>query len=248
MTKSKNFFAMAAIAMALLVLASATPVLADPTGTTFEWLSSNFQGDGADPAVPFGTPTSIAGSGVTVGSSVSTSVPTDFFGTPLTFGGLDYVEFVITTDDSGFLAGSLTEPSTWIISGLNWGPDEPPGIAAGLIFISFAADGAFVPLDGTGFGLPVVPNPGTFAGVTGAPAIPLDIAGDPVDLIPWDTFELAETTMGGILIGLGLDVSTALSVDSMHVGFEVTHIPEATSLLLVGMGCLALTAGRRRRR
>ena len=247
MSTFKAFLAIGAIAMATLVVGNATPTSASPIGTTYDFTTSNFQGDGGRTDIGFGVPAYVPGAGVIINSTVSTSVPTDFFGTPLTIGGLDYVEFSISTDDSEFLAGTPSAPSVWEISGLNWGPGEPAGVAAGLIFLSWDIDGVFVPLDGTAFGLPVVPNPGTLAGVHGAPAIPLDIAGDLLDIIPFDTLDLAGTSMGGILVALGVPPLTALEVDSMHIGFEVTHVPEPATLALLGVGLCSTLLMRRKR-
>jgi len=244
MRRFNVFFAVAAIATASLVAGTAMPAFASPVGTTFGWASSNFQGDGADPAVPFGVATSIAGSGVTVDSSVSVSPPVP----PLFLtGGLDYVEFSITTDDGGYLNGVPAAHSSWFITGLNWGPGEPAGIFTGLIFLSFDIDGTYVPLDGTALGVPIVPNPGTLAGVTGADAIPIDVAGDPVDFIPFDTLGLTGETLLTTLLALGVPFGDALSVNSMHVGFETVHVPEPASMMLLGTGLAAVVLARRRR-
>jgi hypothetical protein len=246
MSTFKAFLAIGAIAMATLIVGNATPASASPIGTTYDFETSNFQGDGGRDDIVFGFPAYVPGSGVIINSSVSTSVPVP----GLTVGGLDYVEFSITTDDAGFLAGSLTENSAWFITGLNWGPGSPPGVAAGLIFLSFDSDGTFLDLDGTGFGVPIVPNPGVLAGVHGAPSVPLDISGDPVDAIPFDVVALtdgAATSMGALLIALGMDQQTALSVNSMHIGFEVTHIPEPATLALLGVGLCSTLLMRRKR-
>jgi len=246
MSSFKAFLAIGAIAMASLIVGDATPSFADPTGTSFVWTADNFQGSDPGTVVPFGVATSTA-SGVTVDSSVSTSptVP------GLTVGGLEYIEFSITTDDDGFLASSLTANSSWFISGLNWGPGSDPAVGAGLLFVSFDSLGTYLPLDGTAFGLPIVPNPGTLAGVTGAPALPLDISGDDVSITPFDVIGLtggAATSMGSLLIALGMDTPTALSVTSMHVGFEIVHVPEPASFALAGMGLCSTLLIRRRKR
>ncbi|MEO2049812.1 MAG: PEP-CTERM sorting domain-containing protein [Pirellulales bacterium] len=245
MSTFKAFLAIGVIAVASLVVGYATPVSADPTGTLFGWTADNFQGDDPGSLVPFGVPTSTP-SGVTVDSSVSISpaIPS------LTVGGLDYVEFSMTTDDGGFLADSLADNSAWFITGLSWGPGSPPGVGAGWIFLSFDSDGTYLPLDGTAFGIPIVPNPGTFAGVTGAPAIPLDFSGNDVSLIPFDVVALtsgAATSLGTLLIALGMDTATALSVTSMHVGFEVAHIPEPATVALLGVGLCSTLLLRRRK-
>jgi len=245
MSSFKAFLAIGAIAMASLVVGDATPVFADPAGTTFVWTADNFQGDDPGTVVPFGFPTSTA-SGVTVDSSVSTSTAMP----GLTVGGLDYVEFSITTDDSGFLASSLADNSAWAIAGLNWGPGSDPAVGAGFLFISFDADGTYLPLDGTAFGIPIVPNPGVFAGVAGADAFPLDITGIDVSLTVFDVTALTgglATSMGALLGALGMDTATALSVTGMSVGFEVTHIPEPASFALMGVALCSTLLMRRRK-
>jgi hypothetical protein len=221
-------------------VASPATVLADPTGTTFSFQAINFQGNGADPAVPFGVPTSIPGAGVTVDSMATTSpmIP------GLTVGGLDFIEFAMTTDNGEYLASDPLANSTWVISGLNWGSDPRPAVAAGLIFLAFDIDGNFVDLT-TALGVPIVPHP-----ITGADSIPIDIQGEDVSLIPFDTGALVGMPLQNILAAFGVPLLDVRSVNSMHVGFEVMLIPEPGSLALVscGLTTLALTCIRRRTR
>ena len=247
MSRLKVFVVIGVIAVATLVVGASSPAFADPTGTTFFWAADNFQGDSAGEPVPFGVPTPTS-SGITVDSSVSVSpsIPSLFL-----TGGKEYIEFSLTTTDGGYIADTPADNSAWAIAGLNWGPGEPPAVATGLIFISFDADGTYLPLDGTGFEIPIVPNPGTLAGVTGADALPLDIAGDPVDTIPWDISALTEgevPSMGALFLALGMDVPTAFSVTSMHIGLEIMHVPEPTSMALLGTGLCSVMMVRRRRR
>ncbi|NOZ40378.1 MAG: PEP-CTERM sorting domain-containing protein [Planctomycetes bacterium] len=242
MSSFKAFLAIGAIAMASFFVGDVTPASASPAGTDFTWTAGNFQGDDPGTVVPFGVPT-VTASGVTVDSSVSVSTAFAPLGI---IGGLDFIEFSITTDDSGALAGISGDPSSWLISGLNWGPGAGDAVATGLIFISFDIGGTYVALDAGG-AVPIVPNPGTLAGVFGADAVPLDIAGDPASAIAWDTFAQFGTTNFGIFTGLlGISVLDAIAIDSMHIGFEVIHVPEPATLTLAGM-CLCSTLLMRRR-
>lgn len=240
MNTAKTSFSLSALLIVGMVVLTVSPAAADPTGTTFSFVSMNFQGDGGAPEVPFGEPTSIPGSGVTVDSMVMTSPAIPEL---LLEGGLEFIEFWITTDDGGYLNETSGADSFWAIDGLSWGPDGLPAVATGLIFLSFDIDGTFVELDGAAAGIPIVPHP-----LGGHDSIPIDIAGDPVSLIAFDTASLTGTPLLTSLLALGVSFSDALSVNSMHVGLEVKHIPEPASVILLGVGCAALVTGRRRRR
>jgi len=260
MSSFKAFLAIGAIAMASLVVGSATPASADPTGTTFSFITNNFQantdpaaydpsvdplGPGVDsftPAVPFGVDTFIPAAGVTIGSSVSTSVAAP----GLLVGGLDFVEFWIDTysdGDSGFLNADGGDESAFIISGLDWGSGSPPAVAAGALFIQFDRDGVFETL--TTALAPVVPHP-----VNGASAIVIDITGTPVDTIPL-IFGSGPGGLGGALAGLltafGVDPFTVSGINGIHIGLEVTHIPEPASFALMGVGLCSTLLMRRRK-
>jgi len=119
MSSFKAFLAIGAIAMAILVVAGATPASADPTGLPFTFITDNFQADPNplpfDPLVPgtydtataiiFGGSTYVPAAGVTVTTSTSVSpafsIDPDGPGPlpvlPITLGGLDYIEFVVDT-------------------------------------------------------------------------------------------------------------------------------------------------------
>jgi len=248
MSSFKVFLAIGAIAVATFLVADVTPASADPTGTTFSFASNNFQGDGGDPAVPFGVPTSIPGSGVTVDSMVSTSsfYPSPIPGDPdpLLIGGLEFLEFWISSDDSGFLNEAIPDQSQWIISGLNWGPGSEAAVATRIVWLTFSADGVPVPLDGTLLGIQIAPHP-----ITGADAIPIDIAGAPVETGTFfDTLSLTGAPLFVTLGLLGLSNPDALAVDAMHVGLEIIHVPEPATLALAGLGLCSTLLIRRRKR
>jgi len=241
MSGFKALLAIGAVAIASLTVGGVSPAFADPTGTTFDFGTVNFQGDGGAVGVSFGVATAIPGSGVTLDTAVSTSVPIP----SLTLGGLDFIEIRITSDDSGFLNADSSIDSVWALSGLNWGPGSAPAVGAGLVFLSFDVDGTFVDL--TPFaGLPIVPNPSP--GVAfGADAIPIGVAGVPVDFIAtFDTASLLGPLLS-TLIDFGVPFGTALSVDGMSVGFEVTHIPEPASIALMGVALCSTLLMRRRK-
>ncbi|NOY43485.1 MAG: PEP-CTERM sorting domain-containing protein [Planctomycetes bacterium] len=230
--------------MASLVLGVATSASATPL-PTFSYTSNNFQGAGADPAIPFGVSTSVAGSDVTVDSSVvvSTPYPSPIPGDPnpfLVVGGLEFVSFSISSDDSGYINASAPAHSQWIISG--WA--DPTAVATRIVWLSFTADGVGVPLDGTVLGLPVFPHP-----TTGIDAFPIDITGDPAETGTFfDTLSLTGQTLLVTLQLAGLTLGEAAAVDSMQVGLEVAHIPEPATMALMGFGLCSTLLIRRRKR
>ena len=255
MKNSRVFIAMSATAMAILVAGYSSPAAASPIGTTFTLITNNFSlntdpapydpgtdplGPGVDsvtPGIPFGATVAIPAAGVEISTSVSTSTAVP----GLLVGGLDLIHISFKTLGGGFLNATPSAHSTWIVDGLNWGPGSLPGIGAGLIFLSWDDDGVGVPIDGSAFMLPVVPDP-----VTGFPALPLDISGDPVSTVFYDTASLTGATMLTSFLALGLTISEALGVNSMHVSFEVTHIPEPTSIAMLGTGLASVLMLRRR--
>ena len=155
------------------------------------------------------------------------------------------MEFLIETEDSGYINGDSSAHSSWLVSGLNWGPGAPAGVGEFLIFLSFSADGSYVSLDGSGLGVPIVPNPGTLA--FGADSIPIDITGDPVSDVLYDTATLTGVTSLTSFLALGLSFGEALAVDAMHVSFEVTHVPEPATIALAGLGLCSTLLIRRRK-
>lgn len=249
-------------------LALATSAMADPLGTTYSLITNNFQantdpspydpetdplGAGADsftPAIPFGVPTYIPEAGITIDSMVATS-PTDYPVPGVLVGGLEFIEIWIDTfspgasggsGDGGFLNADGGADSAWIVDGLNWGPGEPPAIAAGAFFVQFDIDGVLVDLT-PALGVPILPHP-----LNGGDAIVLDVTGDPASTVP---IIFSPDGLGGTLPALlgafGVSPLSISSVNSMHIGFEIIHIPEPTSLLLLGGGLATLLVGRRRR-
>jgi hypothetical protein len=271
MIRSKVFLAIGAMLMATFVVVGPTPASADPTGTTFSVLTDNFQLDtdptpwnpldpfagGLDsfsPAVPFGVATFIPEAGVTVSSmvSVSPAIPELFL-----VGGLDFVEIWVDTftpdatteqtGDGGFLNANPVKESALVINGLNWGDDPRPAVGTGLLFLQFDIDGAYVDLT-TALGIPIVPNP-----LNGGDSIPIDIAGDDVSALglllgDYGGEELVDSTLASVLTAFGVPFTDVLSVNSIHFGFEVTHIPEPSAMALLGAGLCSTLLVRRRRR
>jgi len=237
MSSFKAFFAIGAIAMASLMVGDVTPASATPSAT-FSFASANFQTDGGDPAVPFGVATAIPSSGVTVNSLASISPAI----TGLTTGGLEFISFDIETIDGGFVNAVSGAGSSWAISGF----EVPSSTYEFLIFLSFSIDDVPVTLDLSGIPLPVVPNPSPL--LLGADAVPIDVAGDPVDPVVFDILALTGAPLLTTLLGFGLSFGDALAVNGMTVAFEVVHVPEPATLALAGFGLCSTLLIRRRKR
>ncbi|MCA9101269.1 MAG: PEP-CTERM sorting domain-containing protein [Planctomycetales bacterium] len=228
MKRVKLFFATALTATAL-VLGVSHSASADPTGTTFLFSASNFPGNVVGEEIPFGEETASA-SGMVINSHVE-SLPN----------GHDFLEIWFETASGGFLAGSSFSPSTFLVSGLNWGEGAPPAQAVGLLYISFDSNGVYQSLNPENGIAPIIPHP-----LTGQDTIVVDVDGEPASDIPFDV----GAPLSLLLANLLTDNSTGniLSVNSMHLGFEVAHVPEPASLVTLAVGAVALCGVTRRRR
>jgi hypothetical protein len=271
MIRSKVLLAIGAMLMATFIVGGPAPASADPTGTTFSVLTDNFQLD-TDPspwdplnpfaggldsfssAVPFGVSTFIPEAGVTVSSMVSISPPIPELGL---VGGLEFIEIWVDTftpdatteqtGDGGFLNADPLKESALVINGLNWGDDPRPAVGTGLLFLQFDIDGVIQDLQ-SALTIPIVPNP-----LNGGDSIPIDIAGDDVSTLglllgDYGGEELVDSTLFGVLTAFGIPFNDAQLVNSIHFGFEVTHVPEPATMALLGVGLCSTVLMHRRRR
>jgi hypothetical protein len=229
MNRSKILLAACAMLTAALVVGTAPSASASPVGTSFGFAATNFPGDSPGELIPFGVPT-LSVSGMVIDSH-ATPVP----------GGDEFLDFWFNTNDGGYLANSLLAESQFLIQGINWGPGAPPAVGVGLLYISFDVDGVFEELAfPNGLGLPILPHP-----ITGQDSIVLDVDGDPADAVPFAVGISLGQILSGTLAGEPTTIDI-VAVNSMHIGFQIHHIPEPTSMMLVISGLVGLCLVRRR--
>lgn len=239
----------AALCAVAAILAIGSSASADPTGITYTFSTVNAPGTGSGPVLWNNMPSYQYVPATGTGSALGDGMDIDEMVTPLG-PGLEMLEWWVKTHNGGGIIPqqmNTTLPAGFFFSDLAW-PNMVPGtFVENTAFVYFTKDGV----------------PQTMSNPTGNPALVffqhplhpeiqvLALGNDPGPAVAYgiDTNALQaglplSTVLG--LLGLGGSINT---IDDVHIGIVVQHVPEPSTVVLCGLGLVGLIplAIRRRR-